>query len=187
MPSDQAGTLATPGAGSRRPRPARRPLAVEQRAEPAVPELEAGAGDHRQVDVHRRLRDALVSMSRTSWPAPRGCARGPVGAEDDRVLRLLGSRRAPRGRVPGGRPPPGSRPLAGLHDAVEARRDVEPVGERRCRVSLLCSAIAGPTSPSSTNGGIGASPRRPGRRPGHRGALVDDPGDLAHEPRRAGG
>jgi hypothetical protein len=39
---------------------------VEQRGEPAVPELEAGAGDHRQVDVHRAWATPSSSMSRTS-------------------------------------------------------------------------------------------------------------------------
>ena len=48
------------------------------------------------------------------------------------------------------------------------------------QVSLLCSAMAGPTSESRTNGGIGATRER-AVDDRHRGALVDDPADLAHE------
>ena len=58
-------------------------LTVQERREATVPELEAGAGDHREVDVHRRLGDTLVEHRPVSTLERPESARG-------RLTRLRG-------------------------------------------------------------------------------------------------
>ena len=109
--------------------PLRDALPVQQRGQPAVPEREAGAGDHRQVEVLGRGDDALVEhparlvgqrcSTRGRAPARPGPARPSAGTlEDRRDLRVHA--RSPASVEAG---------LAGGDELPQVRRDVEPVRE----------------------------------------------------------
>ena len=104
-------------------------LAVEQLGQPAVPEREAGAGDHRQVQVLGGRDDALVEHP-----------PGLVGQRLQHPGAYVGRGRA-RSRRPAprrSRPPPGRRrsparrrcPCPTATSSSQVRRDVEPVRER---------------------------------------------------------
>ena len=180
----QAGTLATPG-GSRR-RPSTRSecaLAVEQRGEAAVPELEAGAGDHREVDVHRGLDDALGEHE----PDLLGeHAEDPLAhlldGELDRVLGLLGAAPRPPGRARAGRPPSGStracRPRR--RGAAWGRRGTGR--RRRGAASRCCAARSRARRARGGRTAASARARRPRGRPTATGVPSSTMRrELAHE------